>query len=113
MQLDCLMEPMRWPSGLSRRWPLSRREILSQRLGCTPGTIAGRVALNPPALAERPDIHGVEAELIEERSDCRLRTGVVAGNRERAPVCRAGRLAVRRQLGGVDVVERLDHLRCR
>src|SRR3954469_14140627 len=90
---------------------LRRGQVCAQFLCCAPGAVAGRVTLNAPTLTERSDVDGVEAELIEQGRDLFLRGGIVASDCERSTIRRTSRLAVGGQLSGVDVIERLDHLR--
>ena len=45
--------------------------------------VARRIALNAPSFAQRPGIHGVETELVEQIGHDCLRVGIVAGNHQR------------------------------
>jgi hypothetical protein len=61
------------------------------------------------ALRQRTRVDDVEAELVEESRDSRLRAWIVASDDEGTAILRAGREAIGGELGGVDVVERLYH----
>src|SRR5688572_8351101 len=76
--------------------PRRRCEILAQLFRRTTRAVAWRVALNAPALVQRPGIDDVEPELIDEVRYRRFRITVVAGDHQSPPVLRAGREAVRR-----------------
>jgi len=95
------------------RVPFGRREVSAQFHRRATRTVARRIALNPPAFLERPRIHRVEAELVEQARDGGLGPSIVAGDDQRAAVLRARRLAVGGELRGIDMVECLDYLRGR
>src|SRR5690606_22335819 len=67
-----------------------------------------RVALNPPALGKRAEVHHVIAQRVEECGGGGLRVRVVACDGQRASISGARGQAVGGDLFGVDVVERLD-----
>src|SRR5579864_1992691 len=92
-------------SGLVVRVPLRRREVSAQLLRRAPRTVAGRIALDTPTFLQRPRIHRVESELIEQTGDRRLGPGVVAGDGQRATILCAGWLPVGGECSGVDMVE--------
>src|SRR4051794_10431456 len=96
------------PSG---RGSLGCGEIAPQLLGRAARSVARRVRLNAPAFGERPRVDRIEAELIEELRHGALGRGVVARDHERPTIGCAARLAVRGELGGINVVEGFDHLR--
>src|SRR5215204_677653 len=89
------------------RVPFGCGEIQPQFVRRAARSVPGRVALDAPAFLQRPGIHGVEPELIEQMRDRGLGSLIVAGNDEGTSVRRAGGLSVRGELRGVDVVERL------
>src|SRR5262245_35404301 len=110
---------LRRPLGASRflrahlRITFRGLQILAQLLRRPPRTVAWRVALAPPSFLQRAGIHGVETKLVEELSHCVLCRRIIASDGERPPVLRAGRPTVRRELSGVNVIERLHDLRGR
>src|ERR1043165_7341786 len=50
-------------------WPLGRCKIPAQFVCGPTRPISGRVALNPPAVAERPDVDDVEPESVDQLRD--------------------------------------------
>src|SRR6188768_3932840 len=90
---------------------LGSGKIATQLFRSPAWTVARRIALNSPSLAQRAGIDRVEAKLIEKLRHPNLRSRLVAGNHQRTTVLRASRLAVSRELSGVDVIESLDHFR--
>src|SRR6185312_8382490 len=82
-------------------------EIRPQLLGVLAHDVGGLVTFDPPALRERADVHGVESELVVEPRDDGHCLVAVARRRERATILGARRSAIRRDVGGRDVVEAL------
>lgn len=72
------------------RSALGAGEVGAQLVGVLPDDVGGLVALDAPALGERTDVDGVEAELVVERGDVRDGIRVVARGRERSTVGGAG-----------------------
>jgi len=61
----------------------------------------------------RARVHRVEAELIEQTSDCGLRTLIITGNDQRTTIFRPRRLPIRGECGREDMVEGLYDPRSR
>src|SRR3954466_4512275 len=73
---------------------LGCRQILAQFLCRAAWPIPRRIALNAPSFLQRPGIHDVETELVEQCRHGGLRRRIVARDRKRAPVPRSRRLPV-------------------
>ena len=80
-------------------------QVLSYLVGRPPRTIPRSIRLDPPAFLERAGVHRVEPELVQQAGHRRFGLAIVAGEHQRAAIRRRRRLRVRRQGGGVDVVE--------
>jgi hypothetical protein len=74
------------PVRLSAAGAFRGSDVLAQLRRISAWTVSGCVALNPPALAERPEVDGVEPELIEQTRDCLLGRRVIARDRQRSSV---------------------------
>src|SRR5688572_10080304 len=93
------------------RVPLGCREVLAQFLRRTSWTVARSVALNAPPFSQRTGIHRIETELVDQASDGCLRRRIIASDDQSASILRARGVPVCREVGGVNVIERLDDLR--
>src|SRR5208337_4637289 len=87
------------PRPLLIRVPPGSGEVRAQLLRRAARAVARSVALDAPPFFQRACVHRVEAELIEQTCDRGLRTGVIAGDHQRATVLRPRRPPVGGELG--------------
>jgi hypothetical protein len=77
-------------------------------VGSQARTVRRRIGLEATSFGQRPGVDDIEAERVDQLGDHLLGLGVVAGERQRAPVVGAGRLPLAAQLAGLDRVENFD-----